>query len=87
MNCYAYQLKYHTKWLGIDKVEYGVDVYDYFEEEHDNAIIRGIIENCRFGGFVRDFDPVEIKSAGDGNSASNGSDSYLESFESPDVNF
>lgn len=40
----AYQLKYHTKWLGIDKVEYGVDLFDYFGEYHVSAVIQGIMD-------------------------------------------
>lgn len=40
----AYQIKYHTKWLGIEKVEYGVDLYDYFEESPNSAVIQEIMD-------------------------------------------
>lgn len=46
----AYKLTYHTKWLGIEKVEYGVDLYDYFKEEHKNTVINKIIN----GAFIKE---------------------------------
>lgn len=40
----AFRLEYHTKWLGIEKVKYGIDLYDYFSDKHNAAVIQRILE-------------------------------------------
>lgn len=41
----AFRLKYHTTWLGIAKTKTAdIDLYDYFADKHNAAVIQRILE-------------------------------------------